>query len=224
MPDPSAAGRYRRPVPGSVPDLAVVGEQAAFTAMAEKSQEDVTASAERWRTGLAGLTTVVTGGLLLKGPATAADVDVAWRAGLTVLFGLGIVASITGLWFALRAAAGVPTTVRFDALRRDYGTVRLYRLDVARRAALDLRRARRAALLAALLLATAILAWWWAPPRSPAGTIVTVTHGAEQSCGTVVDSDASGLRLATRDSPTRIAIPWASVTTLKPVTTCGAPR
>jgi hypothetical protein len=218
MTDPGTASRYRRPDSANIPDLATISEQAAFDAMSQTSLEDVTASAERWRTGLAGLTTLVTGGLLLKGPANAADLDLMWRVVLTVLFGLGIVASVAGLLFALRAAAGAPSGIRFETMRRDYGSVRLYRLDLAARAADNLRLARRAALTAAVLLAAAVLSWWWAPPNP--GATVTVTAGSVQSCGVIVDSDAAGLRLAVKDTPTRVTVPWTGITSIKNTASC----
>lgn len=218
MADPEPPPRYRRPSPQDLPDPITVGEQAEFDAMSATSTENVTASAERWRNGLAGLTTVITGGLLLKGPADAADLDLRWLITLTALFGLGIAASVGGLWFALRAAAGVPGTVRFADLRARYGTVALYRLHIAQQAARDLTTARQAAIVAAVLLTAAILGWWWAP--APTNDSVTVTSGTTQSCGTIVDSDAGGLRLSTKDSPTRVTIPWASVTTIRTATSC----
>jgi hypothetical protein len=216
MSDP--ADRYRRPGPQDVPEPSVLAERAEFDTMSAQSQEDVAASAERWRTGLAGLTTVVTGGLLLKGPADAADLDTVWRVVLTGLFGLGIAASISGFWWALRASAGVPTTLRYDDLQRAYGTVRLYRLALAQRASRELRRARRAALVAVVLLAVAILTWWWAPPKP--GPTVTVTTGAGQSCGVIADSDGGGLRLTIDGEPARTTIPWIGITSIKAVAQC----
>jgi hypothetical protein len=131
------------------------------------------------------------------------------------------VASIGGFWWALRASAGVPATPRFDDLRRSFGSVRLYRLDVARRAARDLRWSRRAALLSVIVLSGAALTWWWAHSGGP---VVAVTHGTAQSCGTVAESDTSGLRLSVEDSPTRLTIPWSSITAIKPVTSCSTPN
>jgi hypothetical protein len=204
--------------------MATVREQLVFDAMSLKSQEDVTASAERWRTGLAGLTAIITGGLLIKGPASAADLDIAWRAALTSLFGLGIASSVVGFWLALRASAGVPTTLRFDQLRRDFGSVRLYRLDKARLAERDLRRARAAALVSTGLLAVAVLTSWWAPAKPPDKPSFMFTHGGQQSCGTIVAGDASGIRLELDDNPTRITIPWPTITDLKPSAGCDTPR
>jgi hypothetical protein len=134
--------------------------------------------------------------VLLKGPATAAELPATWRAVVTALFGLGIAASLSGFWWALRASAGEPTTVRFDDLRRRYGSIRLYRLDVAHRAARDLGRARIAALVAVTLLASAVLIWWWAPPRNLGPTVI-VANGAIQSCGTIVESDQSFIPFVT---------------------------
>ncbi|MEJ2885210.1 hypothetical protein [Actinomycetospora aeridis] len=210
------ADRYRRPREDDRPDPVTAAERVEFDALSETSLDSVTASAERWRNGLAGLTTVVTGALLIKGPANAADVPVGWRIALTILFGVGIAVSVSGLWLALRAAAGVPARIRFDDLRRNYGTVRLYKLALAERAATDLGRARAAALVASLLLAAAALTWWWAPPDPTAARSVTVTHGTARSCGVVVESDAAGLRLAVRNTPTHLTIPWTTVTSVRP--------
>jgi hypothetical protein len=221
MTDPSPARpRYRKPKQDDRIDLGTLSEQAAFDAIAAKSQQDTLASAERWRTGLAALTSVITAGLLIKGPTNATELDPGWRAGLTTLFAFGIGTSVIGLWLALRASAGVPTTLTFDELRRRYGTVRLYQLDIAQRAQRDLRRAKVAAIAALLVLGAAVLAWWWAPVNKPEPPVATVRHGAQQSCGVIVNSDASGLRLAQSSSPARVTIPWQTITAIQPGTSC----
>lgn len=220
MTDPTPPPRFRRPSPTDVPDPATISEQAVFDTLSTASQDNITASAERWRTGLAGLTAIITGGLLIQGPTNAADLDPLWRAILTGLFGLGIAASLRGFWLALRASAGVPTTLRFDDLRREFGTVALYRLHKARNAERDLGRARTAAAASAVLLAAAVLTWWWAPAGEPEGPTVVVDHSGQQSCGTVVDSDATGLRLALGDNPTRAIIAWTTITQIKPTDSC----
>ena len=195
-------------------------EQLTFDALSAASLENVTATAERWRTGLAGLTAVITGGLLLKGPADATQLNVPWRIVLTVLFGVGVAVSMRGFWLALRASAGVPATLRLDDLRREYGTVNLYRLGRARAAEVDLRGARRAAGVSAGLLTVAVLAWWWAPVEQPEGPTVVVSQGAAQSCGMIVASDATGLHLAAADQPARTTIPYASITSVAPAASC----
>lgn len=220
MTDPPTPPRFRRPPPTDVPDLATVSEQAVFDALSVASQDNITASAERWRTGLAGLTAIITGGLLIQGPTNAADLDPLWRAVLTGLFGLGIAASLRGFWLALRASAGVPTTLRFDELRRDYGTVALYRLHKARNAERDLGRARFAAVMSAMLLAGAVLTWWWAPASGSDGPSVIVDHAGQQSCGSIVASDATGLRLALDDNPSRATIAWVTIAQIKPTSSC----
>lgn len=216
-PDPP---RFRRPAPTSVPDPATVSEQAVFDRLSAASQENITATAERWRTGLAGLTAIITGGLLIQGPTSVADLDPWWRAILTAMFGLGIVASLLGFWLALRASAGVPATLRFDDLRRDFGTVALYRLHTAADAERDLGRARTAAALSAALLAAAVLAWWWAPTSPPDDPLFMVGHDGQQSCGAIVGSVDTGLRLALDGDPTRATIPWTDITELQVVSTC----
>jgi len=195
-----------------------MAQRAAFDDMSRKSATDVAASAERWRNGLAALTTVITAGLLIKGPANAADLTFWWRVGLTTLFGAGILASIAGTWLALRAAAGVPTSMTFSDLVRRYGAVDLYRLLLADKAAQSLRRARICAVIALVLLGVGVLAWWWAPAATSA--LVQVDHAGGQACGTIVSSDNTGLRLATRDNTARTTIAWSTITSIKPVKNC----
>jgi len=83
----------------------------------------VRASAEKWRTGLAALVALVTGGLLIKGPESAAELTTTWRLLLTVLAGGGIALAIYGLWRALKAAAGVPQLIQLDEIVAGHGSV-----------------------------------------------------------------------------------------------------
>ena len=105
---------YRRPE--HPPSLSDIADKEAFAAMVQSSIIDVRASAEKWRTGMAALVSLVTAGLLLKGPESTKGLSTCWRVAVSVLLIGGLALAITGLWRALTAAAGTPTAYDYDYL------------------------------------------------------------------------------------------------------------
>ncbi|MCB1029207.1 MAG: hypothetical protein KDB24_15765 [Microthrixaceae bacterium] len=178
------------------------------------------ASAEKWRTGLSAFVTLVTGGLLVKGPEAAQDLPVSWRAVLSVLAGLGLGAAVVGLWKALQAAAGSPSRANLQDVIAEYGGVRQFEVVSARAAAGELAWARRLVGFALFVLGTAVLVWWWAP-ATPANLIsVERTNDQATLCGELTSADGQTVRLQ-RDGASRVnVIPFSEVTNFRVVATC----
>ena len=110
-----AAAKVRLPARGPTPDQ--IADRERWEAMTSASMSSVQAAAERWRTGLAAFVTLITGGLLIKGPQAASDLTTGWRIVITLLAGAGLVLAVVGLWLALRAAAGAPGSVSYPEHR-----------------------------------------------------------------------------------------------------------
>ncbi|NKZ05247.1 hypothetical protein [Actinomadura latina] len=200
------------PKPARGPDPAAMRDVDDFAALTAESVRSVRESAERWRTGMAALVTLVTTALLLKGPEKAADLPLRWRLTLTVLLGLGLALAIAALWRALQAAAGEPGLVRAADIRDRYVTVTAFRVAQARRAAVQLKHARWLLVPALALLAGAMLTWWWAPP-APAKPLISIdyrpsgTSGTRTACGelTSADDQTAVVERPGTSRPTKIA-------------------
>jgi MFS family permease len=199
-------------MPSRAPTAADLEDQARFHKLASESLADVRAAAEKWRTGLAALITLITGGLLIKGPESANDLTTGWRIAITILGGGGIAVAILGLWSALKASAGLPKKQEFDVVVADYGSVLGFEVAQADKAAGELHWARRALLLALPLLGAALICWWWAPTKPtapPAYVEVDRSSTSNPVCGTLVSGDNGHLRVqvAGEENPTTIDYP-----------------
>lgn len=191
---PGGAGVPPPPVPPGPPTAASLQDRTDFRALVDASVKDTRASAETWRTGLAALVTLVTTGLLIKGPEEAAKLPDEARALIVFLLVVGLGLAVLGLYHALAAAAGVPATVERDDVVARYGSVRGFQVAQAVRAADRLRDARHLVLLALPTLGLATVAWLLSTPSS--GTPVVVVHtGETRHCGTLLSADDGEVRI-----------------------------
>jgi hypothetical protein len=213
------------PKPARGPDPAAMRDADEFAALTAESVRNVRESAERWRTGMAALVTLVTTALLLKGPEKAADLPVRWRLTLTILLGLGLVLAIAALWRALQAAAGEPGLVRLAYIRARHGTVTAFRVAQAQRAAVQLKHARWLLVPALSLLVAGMLTWWWAP-ATPAKPLISIEYrpsgasGTETACGELASADAQTavVRQPGTSRPTKI--PFAQIENMRVPAAC----
>jgi hypothetical protein len=207
----------RPPIPSDVED------RAAFDKLADSSLDDVRGAADKWRGGLAALVTLVTGGLLIKGPSAASDLTTGWRAAVTLLGAAGIGLAIVGLWAALRASAGIPRTQDFGEVVGQYGSVRVFKLAQAEKAAAALQTARQSLLLALPLLGAAVIVWWWAPtkpPSPPAYVQVDLPAPAAPICGVLKSADNGHLRIQVSGEENPRVIPLARIANLRVKASC----
>jgi hypothetical protein len=213
------SSNYR--LPKKAPSPVDIESRERFDKLVEASLEQVRSSAERWRGGLAALVTLVTGGLLIKGPDAAADLKTTWRVILTVLAGSGIAAAIYGLWQALKAAAGAPKTEDLDKIIATYGSVAFYESVQAKRAADALRRARGALMVSLPLLGAALVAWWWAGAKAPSPPAYVEVDTAKSSiCGTLKSGDNGHLRVQVGGEERPRVISFAKVKNIKLKSSC----
>jgi hypothetical protein len=159
-------------------------------------------AAENWRTGMAGLITLVTGTLLFKGRDSINGYQVWVRGTLGALVGLSLVAGIISLLLFLNAAYGQPRVLRTQEIA-DSGGIDAYNFGLAQVAVDDLKWARRWALGSVTLLAFAIILAWYGPATSstpPAFAKVTYTPAVGQTveqtkCGVLQSADSKLIRL-----------------------------
>lgn len=211
--------KVRKPV--SPPTPSDVADSARWDEITSGSLATTQAAAEKWRTGLAAFVTLVTGGLLLKGPGSAQELTTSWRVLLSVLAGVGLAAAIVGLWLALRGAAGSPGRVNYAQVRATYGGVRQMEIAAAGRASEMLRWARVAVGVALVLLGAAAITSWWAPSKSsePAAFIKVAT-AASSVCGELRSADQQQVQVQVAGESTVRTIAFNDVTNLFVVATC----
>lgn len=218
--DPPRTYRARLPDKPLTPfDLA---ERAEFDQLVDDSLPGVRDSAAQWRNGLAAFITLVTTGLVIQGRNTVGDLPAGWRAAITTLVALGLALSITGLWQALAAHAGsrsVPLSLA--EIHERYGSIRAFRVVLARNAAGRLDVARVAVAAGLLCLLTGIGLTWWAPAVTAPFGYLRVQEGASAICGASQSSAGGVLRLSVAGASAPVVIPLARVSSLSPVDSCN---
>ena len=217
---PTPPPRYRKP--STAPTPAEVADAARWAELVDASLSTTQAAAEKWRTGLAAFVTLVTGGLLVKGPETAHDIQTGWLAGLTGLSAIGLALAVIGLWSALKAAAGSPANANLQDIVEKFGGVRQYEVIAARSASSQLTNARRLVAASLVTFGVALFVWWWAPTKpSDPPAFLKVESGSSKACGELLSADNQRLRLkvAGQESPTVVTL--TAVTNLTVVANCG---
>lgn len=202
------------------PTAASLADRAAFAALVDASLECTRSSAEKWRTGLAALVTLVTTALLVKGPEAANDLPAGWRIAVTALLGVGLILAVTGLWLGLSAASGVPSSVTYDDIKKSHRSVKAFQIAEATTAAHQLAKARLAVIAALILLMAGMFTWWWAP-KADAPASLTVTTDTGTVCGELITADGGELRLKVADQSAPQVIPFDEVANMKQGTGCG---
>jgi len=194
----------------------------AFQALVDASLPTVRAMVQAWRTGLAGLVTLVTTGVVITGRDVAAELTPGWLAAVTVTIGGGLVLAVVGLWHTLAAEVGARAQLHtLNDMRARYASVEAYQVGLAAAAARRLQTARGVVAVALALLLTGVLLTWWAPP-APADppAFVRVTTPAGVTCGELRSGDGGTLRLAVDGAHDEVAIPLGNVRNLAVTDSC----
>ena len=213
-----AGAKVRLPTRAPTPDQ--IADRERWEAITSASLSSVQAAAEKWRTGLAAFVTLITGGLLIKGPQAASDLTTGWRIVITLLAGPGLALAVVGLWLALQAAAGAPGSVSYPDIVRRFGGVRQFEVACARRASEALRWAKVTMACSLSLLALAIFAWWWAPARPAPVPRLQITVGGSTVCGKLLSADGQQFRLQVDGEAGPRTIPFNSVENVRVSPSC----
>lgn len=201
------------PRPPSAPSLPELANQEQFDKLVDESLDSTMASAEKWRNGLAGFVSILSTGLLLKGPDTVKDIASGWRYPLAACVGIGLLGVIVGLWFALGAAAGTPHLLTLPALLAEHESVRGYRVDTAAKLAESLKKARRAFAGGLAFLTVAAFSMWWLPDATSTAApkvIVTSTAG-DTTCGELKSAEGSEFKIQTKTRSTPVVVAFGDV-------------
>lgn len=194
----------------------------AFDTLVNDALPAVRSMATAWRTGLTGLVTLVTTGVILTGHSATSTLTTPWRTAVTLTVGIGLAAAAVGLWHTLAAEVG--TRARLHSLqdiRSRYASVAAYQVGLAAAASRRLQTARGFVAAALALLLTGVLLTWWAPPaptQPPAYLRITTTGGV--TCGVLASADAGVIRLNIYGSHEPVVIPLTTVTNMAVTSAC----
>lgn len=208
------------------PDPREVADRERLLGEVKDALARVRRTAENWRTGMAGLTALVTGTLLFKGRQDIADYPSWARYVLGGLVIASLVLTVVSLLLFLAAAYGrtAPTSAQSII---DGGGVDVFNVGLATAALRDLRLARRLALVGATLLAAALLLSWYAPAPSgkPDAYVTIVVDGGPQApamplCGVLRGLDGKTAVLQMAGEPTARTIATDRIVSLRLVSSC----
>lgn len=181
-----------------VPGTPTPGElvHAAAQATAGKSTlEAVQKSATDWRTGLAGMLTIVTGAFLFKGTTEIREYSPPTQFTLGLL-GIGAaVFGVAGLWVLLVAAHGSYKKVKATQIT-GVGGLNAWYLDVASNSLSYLKVGKVLSLVSVILIGVLLAMSWYAPtaPDDPPAQIRVTESGVDVArCGTLTVADSKGV-------------------------------
>ncbi|KJC45377.1 hypothetical protein UB31_00295 [Bradyrhizobium sp. LTSP849] len=211
-----------------MPSASELGDRARLAEEVKGALERVRKTAESWRTGTAGLLTLVTTILLFKGQGTINAYEPWVQYALGGLTLLAVVLAMISLWLFLLAAYGRLRTVTVQSILTE-GGVDIRNVNLATAALNDLGWAQLLAVISAALLAAAIALSWYGPTAAskPLAFVKMVVRGATASqptetlCGELTAQDGTNTVLKIKGEPDARRLPTPQLVSLVLVATCA---
>lgn len=195
---------------------AALRDEEDFNQAAATQLSNTRKTAENWKNGLAGLLTLVTTVLFIKGKSTVDEFTPGWRIVVGVVLLAALAVTVWGTWLSLRAAYGTPKIIRAADVAA-HGGLTGWRLEQTESTINDLEVARILAVGAASLIAVVIALSWWTRKAPPA--YVSVMKGSSTYCGELTRFDTGTLELRI-DAKHTMTISVQDVASLKVVSSC----
>lgn len=172
--------------------------------------------AEGWRTGLSGLTALLSTALIVKGRDNIASLTIGFRWGVVILLGVALTLLATATLLAIRASSGMPN----EDILLSGESLRSWTLGEVGRISIAIRRATWLATAGVACLTVAIGSAWLGPVAKPATAQVDVLYGGGHACGELTSGDRHNLILddGTRARP--VNIPLSTVIAIRPIRSC----
>lgn len=172
--------------------------------------------AETWRNGLATMTTLLTGVLVIKGRSDFTALTMPFQIVVALLLSLALLTLLTATMWVIRALAG-PTGKEFWPTGEDLEEWTRHEVG---KIELALAWAPKLAAASVLVIGVAVAVTWFAPtrPSSLPPFVRVITSTGQQVCGAFVG--ASDHQLIVVPSSGSLLIPLSMVATLTPVTAC----
>lgn len=172
------------------------------------------ANAEHWRTGLAGLTALLSAGSLIASPALADHVLPPWRWLVGLLALAGLLTLLYGTWRAMNASFGVAG----KEIVMTGENLRNWERNETRAAIKDLGDARKSFAAGLLLIIAAAAVAFVATPAGDEPA-VQVDSRIGTFCGQIVTSRAGTIAIQAADGAL-FTTPASQITRVQPVSNC----
>lgn len=190
--DPNLDPAPVRFLPGRAVSLEDRNEAELRRELSTTELKRVRAAADKWKTGLAALLTLIATVSVVKGRDSISALDIDTQHAIIGALGVALALAVVASLLALRAANG--------PLKRD-SLVGKRLADVqgeeVTKSMLALRVARGLTVMAVVLLALAVGAAWWGEEPTPGKILVKRTSDSVTLCGTFKSADANELRVET---------------------------
>ena len=175
--------------------------------------------ADNWRVGLATLTTLLTGVLIVKGKSDASVLPTSYQVTVAVLLAAALALLLTATMWLSRALAGPPG----ERILLTGEGLEQWTAGEVRKVTKALSWAPGLAAASVILVAAALGITWFAPAaqQQSDNSLVRVTTTGGQSCGALVGETKQEVILTASSGGTPTAIPVPSVLAMTPVTNCS---
>jgi len=170
--------------------------------------------ASTWRTGLATLTTLLTGVLVVKGRNDASALTRPFQILVAALLGFALGLLLWATMWVSRALAGPPGE---EILLTGENLEEWTRAEV-NKISTALRWAPRLAAASVLAVAIAVALTWFAPARENTPLVQVTYSTGQQFCGKLISATMDQLLLQLTTGP--LLVPMSTVDALIPVTAC----
>lgn len=177
--------------------------------------DGVRAVAQNWRTGLAGLTSLLSVTSIVVAPGVGDRLSSAYRPIAGGLALAGLLVLLYGTWKAMQAAFGVPG----QAVRVSGESLRQWESASATKGALALRRARYATVAGLVLLVATTAVVIFAASEPPTGALVRVDAGLGMFCGHIGHGDVGKLEIIGSDGAVHL-LPITDVKSVQATSSC----
>lgn len=184
--------------------------------------ERIRKNAADWRTGIAGLLTVVTTALVFKPPEKVSSYPLELQIILGAIALAAAVDGAVGLWLLLKAAHGDIEEITAEEVEKEGGYEGWMRAQT-RAAADQLRRGRQLTAASAVLVGGLIGIAWFAPqsPDDPPAYVRVTEIGADTSqCGTLQVADAKGVTFKVKEERDPQTVPFDKLKSVALVDKC----
>ncbi|MGO4594853.1 hypothetical protein AB4Z18_13645 [Leifsonia sp. 2TAF2] len=184
----------QRPASGGAASQSDLDFTKRLLAAREAGLDSARTSAAKWHAGLSGLLGGVIGVIGIGLRDTLAEMEAGWAASVAIILMASFVLAFVGLYFALRAAGGVPSLIKTADWHDADGHL------AATAAIRQLRAARWLTACAILAFLLGMAATWFAPARAE---IASVSNDTKKSCGSV---EVSGGNLVLTDAHDQVHV------------------
>ncbi len=204
--------------PPPAPSRRDIKAQQDFQQLVAGSLPVAQASAKAWGSAVAVLVGLFSSVLFISGPEKAADMSWSWRVAVTALLVSGLVCALSALWAFLSIDAGRPGALTFEQFQRDYGSLEVFNVALAKSSAERISKARWRLVAGLIGLALASVTWLMSsPPPSTTNSVTVDIRTGSRYCGVLQQGDATTVALKVEGLAEPLLVPYADIERMLPM-------